>query len=367
MCRILVIGAGMAGLSIATRLAKHHEVTVAEAEFQPGYHSTGRSAAVLHIPFVNNVVHELTLESLDFYRNPPKGFGRLTEPLPFVLFAEEANLWRIDGFLDQWSGECDWLRRMSKQELHDLVPVLKPKISHAVLDLESRSIDVSEMIQGFRKCLNERNATLRANYRIQDIKRVGYGWTVRDSESWQHYDLLVNAAGAWADEVAEMAGIEPVGLIPKRRTCIVVKPQKDPSAWPMCYSSEEDLYFRPQGSRLLVSPADETETVPSDTQPELLDIAIAMDRLHRYTTISVDRPDESWAGLRSSVRDNCPVIGFDPMHEGFFWCVAFGGFGIQTAPGCSQLASDIISHVALSERQEALRRRCCPERQGLRS
>ena len=247
--RIAVIGGGMAGLPTGARLSEHHEVEVYEAAFQPGYHSTGRSAAALHMPFVNDVVHALTLGSVDFCLSPHKGFPRLARPVPFVLHSDHEHRSLIEEYLDRWSGSCGWLTRLDRDDLHRLVPSFRPQIQHGALDSRSMAVDVAEMLGGFRKMFLENGGALNTNERITDITRSSGGWSLRVRNRWHSFDLIVNAAGAWADQVAEHCGVRKLGIAPMRRTCAIVDAARDVSTWPVCYSATEDLYFKPEGAR----------------------------------------------------------------------------------------------------------------------
>ncbi|MEN8197687.1 MAG: FAD-binding oxidoreductase, partial [Pseudomonadota bacterium] len=173
----------------------------------------------------------------------------------------------------------------------------------------------------------------------------GGGWIVDTPAGRFQAPVLVNAAGAWADEVAELTGLRPAGLTPKRRTVMLIDPPEgiDISAWPMTLDADEELYFKPDAGKLLLSPADETPSPPCDAQPEELDIAIAIDRLEKMTSLDVRRPSHKWAGLRTFAPDKTLIAGFDPDMDGFFWLAGQGGYGIQTSPSMGRIASALVA------------------------
>ncbi len=363
---IVVIGGGIAGLSLASELARDNEVTILEAELQPGYHSTGRSAAVFVIPFVNDVVHRLSVASEQFFLEPPEGFNRLSQPLANVLVAEAEDADQVAAFLDTWSMRCPWLKRVTGAEIRDEVPILKKEIVCGAHDERSLGLDVHNIVEGHRRRLLERNGSVETRSQVTEISRETEGWrVVLDNGGTLTCDVLVNAAGAWAGEIAELAGAGEILLRPKRRTGIIVDPGVDSSSWPMVHLASGDLYFKPEATMLMVSPADETDWIPCDAQPDEWDVAVGMDRLNRCITIDINRPERTWAGLRSFVADRAPVIGFDVRVPSFFWLAGFGGFGVQTSPAYSRMAAGIINGETLPDDLEVLRELVAPDRPNL--
>ena len=341
--RIAVIGGGIAGVATAAELANDFEVMVVEGEFQPGYHSTGRSAAVLHLAFENDVVHRLTTIAEPFYRCPPFGFEQLAEPIDHIAFDTCENRMLVESFVDNWIGRCPWLTLLNTNELHSRAPLLDEQNVAGALDSRSMRLHVDAILQGYRRLFVERGGAFLPLRRVIDIERRSTNWQLTvDQADPIEADVLVNAAGAWADEIASMAGIEKIGLQPKRRTGVIVDPKFDCSNHPMCYRASGGIYLKPEGPLLMVSPADATDSPPCDAQPEELDVAIVIDTLNNCTKLEIERPVNTWAGLRSFVPDAQPVIGFDPMDDQFFWVAALGGFGIQTAPAYSKIAASIV-------------------------
>lgn len=343
--RIVVIGGGIAGIATAAELAGEFDVTVVEQEFQPGYHSTGRSAAVLHLAFENDVVHRLTRIAEPFYREPPSGFEQLAEPIDHIAFDTSENRELVESFVENWIERCPWLRILNPQELRSRALLLGDQIDSGALDSRSMRLHVDAILQGYRRLFGERGGTILPSRRVLDIDRRASNWRLAiDQSDPIEADILVNAAGAWADEIAEMAGVRPIGLQPRRRTGVIVDPQRDCSSHPMCYRASGGIYFKPEGPLLMVSPADATDSAPCDAQPEELDVAMVIDTLNRCTKLDIERPVNTWAGLRSFVPDGQPVIGFDLMDDQFFWVAALGGFGIQTAPAYSNIAASLITN-----------------------
>lgn len=346
---VVVVGGGIAGLSLASQAASDFDVTVLESEFQPGYHSTGRSAAVLHIPFENDVVHRLTLESVDFFQSPSRGFNGIAESLSSLRIGGTAEAPKIETFLETWIARCPWLERLSQKQLFAKCPILSKKFTSGVIDNQSLHLDVHHLLTCTRHAFKELGGKIETNFRVVSVESVHGSWKLTsDRGATVTADILVNAAGAWVDEIARLAGIQPLGVQARRRTGIRCKPNVFSSSWPMCYLITDDLYFKPEGQSLMLSPCDATPSEPCDAQPETIDIAEAIARLEESTTLQNVVPHESWAGLRVFAPDQCPVIGYDHDHPGFFWYGAFGGFGVQTAPGCSKLGALLLRHSTLT-------------------
>ena len=333
----------MAGIATAAELAANHDVCVLEQELQPGYHSTGRSAAVLHLAFENDVVHRLTRYADDFYRNPPDGFSDLCEPISHIAFDTPANKAIVHRFLDEWVGRCPWLKSLNGTALHACAPLLQAGFDVGMLDDHSLRLDVDAILQAFRQKLLVLGGEILVSRRVDMIEKRNSHWEISAvGASPLHVDVVINAAGAWADQIAEQAGIEPLGIQPRRRTGVIVNPDADWSSHPMCYRASGGIYFKTEGPLLMVSPADATDSDPCDAQPEELDVAMVLDTLCRCTTLQIDRPVSTWAGLRSFAADGVPVIGFDTSDDQFFWVAALGGFGIQTAPAYARIAAELI-------------------------
>ncbi|GIS96781.1 MAG: FAD-dependent catabolic D-arginine dehydrogenase DauA [Gammaproteobacteria bacterium] len=341
MLRVAVVGAGVAGLSIAAEL-KQANVTVLETEFQPGYHSSGRSAAVFIKPFVNPVVSQLTIDSEDFFRNPPTGYKKLAENLPNILVARNGEEHLIERYVKKWAPSCPWLKVADEAAIRKRVPGLA-SISSGVIDGQSLALNVHELLDGHRRRILANGGSILCASQVIGLEHRNGTWLIDVMRGEKiEADVVVNAAGAWADTLAALAGVKQLCLQPKRRTGVLVDPKRNISGWPMVHFADGQLYFKPEGALLMLSPADETPSPPCDAQPSELDVATVIDRFNARISIDIRQPERAWAGLRSFVSDQLPVVGFDPSVEGFFWAAAFGGCGVQTSPAYSRLAANII-------------------------
>lgn len=348
----VIVGAGMAGAAVAYFLAPHGRVVVLEREAQPGYHSTGRSAAVFAPSYGNAQVRALTRASAAFLRTPPAGFAEhpLLAPRGVLVVAEAAQGAALDNLWDELKGVSATARRLSSAEACGIVPVLRPeRVAGAVYDDEACDIDVHALHQGFLKGLRRDGGAVVCEAGVTAIERAGGQWTVRAGERAWCAPVVIDAAGAWADGVAEMAGVQPLGLVPKRRSAFLfAAPAGLPTAaWPLVLGAEEDWYIKPDAGALLGSPANADPVLPQDVQPEPLDIALAVHRIEEMTTLSVGRPRTPWAGLRTFAADGGLVGGFDTECPGFFWVAAQGGYGIQTAPAMGEACAALVRGLPL--------------------
>jgi len=372
--RVLVIGAGMAGLSCAANAAEHARVTVVEAESQPGYHSSGRSAASYIEPYINETIQALTAASKPFFLAPPAGFTPvpLVAPRADLMIAGAAKADLVDRYIARWRTLCPDLAEVPRAEAFRRVPVLKQEaVARAVSDPHVMDIDVDALLSGFRRLLLARGGKLIANKRIEGLERRNGVWIARAGSETFEADVVVDAAGSWGEKVAALAGARPVGLVPKRRTAVLLgSGGHDVKDWPIVHEVESEFYFKPDAGRLLLSPADETPSEPCDAQPEDIDVAIAIDRFENATTMKVARIEHRWAGLRSFVADKMPVVGFDPSVDGFFWLVGQGGFGIQTSPTMGRLSAALIAGGPMPDDIRArglVEKTLAPDRPALRS
>jgi D-arginine dehydrogenase len=350
---IVVIGGGMAGASIAAHLSAHASVRLLEMEAQPGYHSTGRSAAIFFEPYGNTVVRALTRASRPFFYSPPPSFCSevLVRPRPVLLTAREGQGPALEAFFDSVTSE-DRIEKKSVSEVLDLHPLVRP--DHLVAGALSRNaadIDVHELHRGYLRLLRARKGVVTTAVRVIGLENAANTWSVMTTHDTVRARIVVNAAGAWADDIGKLAGAIDVGLRPLKRTaCLIGQPPgQNASLWPMLVDIEEQFYLKPDAGMLLLSLADETLTEPCDVQPDELDIALAVERVERATTLDVKRIAHRWAGLRSFVDDRSPVVGFDPKRPGFFWLAALGGYGIQTAPALSSLAASLALGLKVDE------------------
>jgi D-arginine dehydrogenase len=349
---LIVVGAGMAGAAAAAHLAADRRVALLERESQPGYHSTGRSAALFTETYGNRAIRTLTGASRAFYEAWADGFTEhpILTPRGALMFAMPGQEAQLDGAWDDLSSLDPRVRRLDAAEARAMVPMLRPnQVIGAVYEPDAMDIDVHELHQGYLRRLRQRGGRIVTGAEVLALARNAAAWTVSTTAGEFTAPIVVNAAGAWADVLAGLAGLPPIGLVPKRRTALTIAPPAgiDTGAWPMTLDVAETFYFKPDAGRLLVSPADETPMEPCDVQPDELDVAIAIDRLTRATTIAVTRVERKWAGLRSFVADKTTVCGFDPLADGFFWLAGQGGYGIQTAEGMARCAVALIDGAGL--------------------
>ena len=344
----VIVGAGIAGASAAWRLAEHGRVVVLEREAQPGYHSTGRSAALFMESYGTPQVRALTRASRAFLSDPPAGFCEVpllaSRGVLMVGGAEQApELAAHWAVLRSISPRA---RRLDGGEARALVPVLRAdRVAGGVFEPDAADIDVDALHQGFLRGARRRGATIRCDAEVIAMRRVGGVWQVRAGAETLEAPIVVNAAGAWCDEIARLAGAAPIGLVPRRRSAFVFAAPADlpTTRWPMFAGIDESWYVKPDAGLLLGSPANADPVAPHDVRPEELDIAIAIDRIEAMTTLEIARPKRTWAGLRSFVADGDLVGGFDPEQEGFFWIAAQGGYGIQTAAAMAEACAALAT------------------------
>jgi D-arginine dehydrogenase len=340
----VVIGAGIAGASAAYELSDGARVVLVEAEDHPGYHATGRSAAVFTGIYGNAVIRALTAASRPFFDVPPAGFASapLLTPRPLLMIGRSDQRHETRALYDTARTLVPELAMLDEPGVRALVPVFQDGyVAEAVFEPTAQDLDVHAIHQGFLRGARARGARVAVRAEVVGLDRRGGDWEVRTRDGMWSTPVVINAAGAWADAVAGLAGVAQVGLVPKRRTAFTfsVTPETDVRDWPTVIDVSEAFYFKPDAGRLLGSPADETSSEPCDAQPEDIDVAIAIDRITRAVTLEVRRIESRWAGLRSFVADKTPVVGFDPEAEGFFWLAAQGGYGIQTSPAMGRLAA----------------------------
>ncbi len=346
---VIVVGAGIAGTSAAFALAREGlRVVLLEREEQPAFHATGRSAALFIKSYGNATVRRLTVESEPFYEAPPEGFSEvpLLTPRGFMFVAREDQLDRLEEEIAFARRFVPAVRRLDAAEARELLPLLRSRYAAAaMLDPDARDLDVGAIVAGFLRGLRRAGGTFLGDAEVSGLRRRDGVWRVESRAGPFEAPVLVNAAGAWADALAALAGLPPLGLVPKRRTAFLVEPPSGLAVghWPLVADVEERFYIKPNAGRILCSPADETPSPPCDAAPEEIDIATAADRIQRAFDLPIRRIAHKWAGLRTFAPDDTPVLGFDPRSEGFFWLAGQGGYGIQTAPAMAALAARAIA------------------------
>lgn len=343
---VIVIGAGMAGASVAYFMAPHARVLVLEREEHAGMHSTGRSAALFSETYGSAQVRALTRASRPFLDRPPEGFAQhsILSPRGSLSIGSIDQVEKVHAMHAEMAARTHGLRVVDAGWLQDTVPVLRPEAAQIGLyEPGAADIDVNELHQGFLRGLRARGGQLRFNVDIRSIERGPGHWFVDADGDHFRAPLLVNAAGAWVDQVAALAGMAPIGIQPRRRSAFLFEAPAgiDASHWPFVMDVEEGFYFKPDAGLLLGCPANADPVTPHDVQPEELDIAIGIHRIEEVTTMTIRRPTRTWAGLRSFVADGDLVGGFAPGSSDFFWVAAQGGYGIQTSAAMGETCANL--------------------------
>ena len=343
---ILVIGGGIAGLSAAAALSKHAQVAVLEAEEQIGFHSSGRSATMLHYALGDRLVRSLTLASRPFFDDPPERFTEvpLGHRMPVLVHAREEERDALHALAGDLSNFAE-IERLDAAGVQALCPLLRADALYGIADLNGIRLDPHALLQGNLRQLRSWGGTLHTGARISALERSGHAWTAT-SEKGEIFSapILINAAGSWADEVARIAGAHPVGLQPMRRTIITFDAPSgiELDRLPFAKTVGDELYFAPESGRLFASPMDEVPSDPCDAQPGEYEVALAAQRMEERTIVEVRQIHSKWAGLRTFTLDRHPAVGFAPDVEGFFWLAGQGGFGLQTSPAMAAIVESLI-------------------------
>ena len=340
----LVIGAGIAGASAAYELIQRGSVLILEAEDQPGYHTTGRSASMLLEYHGNAAVRVLLRQSRAFLESPPKGFADtpILSDLGALIIARSDQLGSLEQIVDKGLDESTQIIVGDEDMAMSKHPALRPDYVAACLWFQdAMEIDVHALLQGYLRAFRRSAGQLRTGKPVTALRRGSSYWTVQTVDSNYRAKVVINAAGAWADEVGQMAGAQKIGLVPKRRSvCIIPAGQYQDLAWPMVGDVNDEFYFKPDAGNLLLSSSEESPMKPCDAHADELELARAVTCLEAATDIRVMlKIKRQWAGLRSFVEDRMPVVGFDAKAQGFFWLAGQGGDGIQTSPALSRLAA----------------------------
>ena len=352
---IAVIGAGIAGASLAAELARHARVLIAEAETTPGYHTTGRSAAFFHECYGGPEVAPLSQASGPALR----ALGVLSpRGSLYIGRAEDADA--IEAYVARFAGSGAVIERIRHAELARRIPGLRPEWQLALYEPACADIDVAALHQHYLSEAKRAGAELRTSARLDAAERDGDGWRLSFARAGPKTQgararVLANAAGAWADEVAALAGARRLGIAPLRRTIAQLRTDPPPPHdLPLVLDINSRFYFKPEHGKLWLSPEEETPSPPCDAAPEEIDVAIAIDRFEKVVDWRIEAVERKWAGLRSFAPDRLPVYGFDPDCAGLFWFAGQGGFGIQTAPAAARLAAQLLLGLPRDEMTEAL-------------
>ncbi|WP_417515277.1 NAD(P)/FAD-dependent oxidoreductase [Minwuia sp.] len=348
---IAIIGGGIAGLSAACFLAEDRgdgsRIAVIERESQPGYHTTGRSAAMYTEVYGNATIRAMVKAGRPFLKTPHARYcdRSFLSPRGALMIARDDQVHRVGEFLREMN-RPDVLEQVDRDRCLQISPALDPDyVAGGVHEPDAMDIDVHALLQGYVRVFRGLGGQIIADAEVRSITRRNGVFAIDAGAGQIEAPLLINAAGAWGDVIAGMAGAAPVGLVPKRRTAITFDAPAgtNPGNWPLTFDLDEQWYFKPDAGRILASPADQTPSEPCDAQPEELDIAICIDRIETASTLEVRRPASKWAGLRCFVDDHSPVNGFDDRIEGLYWLVGQGGYGIKTSPVMARIA---VSQIA---------------------
>ncbi|MGH3505142.1 MAG: NAD(P)/FAD-dependent oxidoreductase [Nocardioidaceae bacterium] len=344
---ILVIGGGIAGASIAYELAPDRSVCVLEMESTLAVHTTGRSAATFVESLGDSQIRGLTTSSRPFYENPPASFDqRLLSPMSLLMTAAVGRADVVRRMYAEISALAPDVRIVDDGEARALNPLLRPGYTElALFEPHAMQIDVHAVHQGYIRGLRQRGSAVRTGAKVVSAARRGPVWRISDAAGVTYEaPVVVNAAGAWVDEVAELAAVRAIGIRPLRRTVFILGPPDRTvvASLPMTADVDGTFYVKPEGQQLLCSPSDETPMPPGDVRPDELDIARGLDTINEATVANGRHVRHSWAGLRSFAPDRHPVVGFDARADGFFWFAGQGGFGLQTAPALARLGAAMV-------------------------
>lgn len=343
---VAIVGGGIAGASLAAELAAHRSVVLIEAEAHPGMHATGRSAAFWSQTYGGPMIQPLTSASGDFLRDPPAEFADrgFLWARGAIHLARAQAAGALDAFEAAFAGSQVELSRMSSQSLRESVPGLASEWAHGLSEPACSDIDVAALHAAYLAAFRRRGGRLVTGARVTRIDDAAGGKRLVAGDLTIDCAIVANAAGAWTDDLAALAGAAPLGVRPYRRTLVQLRVDPPaPPGLPLVIDIEGGFYFKGEaGGRIWLSPHDESPCEAGDAAPEELDIAVAIDRLSKVVDWRALRVERSWAGLRSFAPDRLPVYGWDPLVEGFFWCAGQGGFGIQTAPAAAKMAAALL-------------------------
>jgi len=342
-----VIGAGIAGASVAYELQPHGRTLLLERESIAGYHTTGRSAAFSVESYGNRVIQLLTRAGRGLLERPPEGFARhpLAHRAPVLWIARADQVERLARRARCVVAAGAELSEIDAADALSMCPVLRAdRIAMGVVEERALHIDVAELLSAYLAGFRAHGGRLITRAAVTELSRVRGGWEIHAGDDRHRAGTIVNAAGAWAEEVGAMAGARPIGLAPLRRTAVTFDPPAGVRCrnWPCVIDADESFYLKPEGAQLLASPCDETPSPPCDVSADDLAVALAVERVMRATTLEIRHVRRRWAGLRSFVADRVPVIGIDPEVSGLCWLAGQGGSGIMTAPSAARAAASLV-------------------------
>jgi D-arginine dehydrogenase len=341
----VIVGAGIAGASLAAELACHASVLLIEAEAYPGYHATGRSVAFWTESYGGPGVQPLTTASGSFFLKPPTDFADQSFITPrgclhIGTSDDEALAHKL--MADFKTSELEF-EALDVKRISSRVPGILPDWNIGLWEAGCCDIDAAALHAAYLRKAKRDGGQLHCLAPLRQAKFSGGLWKIETATGNFTAKSVINAAGAWADQVAILCGVKPVGIVPYRRTVLqlAVEPAASPNL-PLVIALDGSLYFKPAAGRIWLSPHDETPSPACDAMVEEIDVAIALERLKHIVDWKIERLEHKWAGLRSFAADRLPVIGRDPDKPEFFWFAGQGGFGIQTAPAAASLAASLL-------------------------
>lgn len=351
---VLVIGGGIAGVSAAYELAADCSVGLLEMESTLGFHATGRSAAMFLESYGGPIVRQLTVASRSFFENPPDEFDRpLLVPRPLLWLGPVGTGELVRALEAEVRRLVPSVRLVDPDGAVAVHPLLRREfLELCLLEPQAMELDVSAVHQGYVRGFRRRGGVVRTSSPVVGLSRRNGVWRAVTAHGEEHEaPVVVNAAGAWGDEVARLAGFDPVGLRPLRRTLFTIAAPAgiDVTPLPLAADIGETFYLKPEGPQFLCSPADEAPSPPCDAGVDEVDVARALDRIREATVLEARHVRASWAGLRTFTADRAPVAGWEPAGEGFFWLVGQGGYGIQTAPALATIAARLVRGTPLPD------------------
>lgn len=352
MTDFVVIGGGIAGVSAAAYLAPHGDVVLLEQEVTLAYHTTGRSAALFVVNYGGPGTRPLARASAQFFDRPPAYAtdAPLLSKRGALWVARPEQLDALDRIADEGMRSGAGSEALTPEDVMRLAPVMKPELlGGGLYEPTAADIDVAGLHQAFVRILRKYDGSIRTGSPVIGIEATGTGWKVATPAETFECTAVVNAAGAWGDRVASIAGIDPIGLIPMRRTAFMVPGSDELSTLPMVVSVGHDYYFRPDGVQVLCSLSEEEPDLPGDPRPRMEDVALAIERINQATVLGIRTVNSQWTGLRTFAPDRDLVIGEDPTAPGFFWLVGQGGTGITTAPAYGELIASQVMHRGLPD------------------
>ncbi|MCZ7533076.1 MAG: FAD-binding oxidoreductase [Acidimicrobiia bacterium] len=344
---VAIIGGGIAGLSCAANLGSDVSAVVLEAEPTLGYHATGRSAALYTECYGSRTIHALTTASRTYLTEL---HPQTSTPRGLMFVAPSGDEEAIANLMVEFGPLVPSLLRLTPTDVEQSCGLFPTSlVAGGVYEKGARDIDVDALLSSFASTARVNGVTVMTSAPVTAIERSSGGWTVVTSDFQYTADVVVNAAGAWGDRIAAMAGVAPLGLIPLARSVFTCDPGQDPQAWPMIVDARERWYLKPEGPHLLGSGASEIPSEPMDARVDERDVALGIEKVTTASTLNIRSVKNTWAGLRTFAPDRIPVAGFDPDHPGFFWLVGQGGYGIMTSPALGALAGCLVRSLAIPE------------------